>query len=208
MKHSFLGEGVPNTQYVSMGNYTAYPYSRGSIHITGPSLDDPYDFDAGYFSDPHSIDLKKQLWAYKKQRQMVRRTAMFRGELAAGHPRFPEGSKAKCIEDVDPEDGGGPLPREELFDVTYTAEDDEAIMQWCREGINTTWHSLGTCKMAPLEDKGVVDANLSVYGVTGLKLADMSIPPLNVGSNTNNTALVIGEKAADIIIRELGLASA
>ncbi|KXJ94135.1 GMC oxidoreductase [Microdochium bolleyi] len=208
MVNGFLGEGAPNTQYVSMANYTAYPYSRGSIHITGPSLDDPYDFDAGYFSDANSIDLKKQLWAYKKQRQVIRRTAMFRGELAAGHPRFPEGSKARCVEDVDPADGGGPLPRAELFDVTYTAEDDEAILQWVREQINTTWHSLGTCKMAPREDKGVVDGSLSVYGVTGLKIADLSIPPENVGANTNNTALVIGEKAADIFIRELGLAKA
>ncbi|KAH7037509.1 alcohol oxidase-like protein [Microdochium trichocladiopsis] len=200
MVNAFLGEGAPEAQYVSMAPYTAYPYSRGSIHITGPSLDDPYDFDAGYFSDPHSIDIKKQLWAYKKQRQMIRRTAMFRGELAAGHPRFPAGSKAACIEDHQ----GGPL----LDDIPYSAEDDEAIVQWCREGINTTWHSLGTCKMAPREDKGVVDANLNVYGTTGLKLADLSIPPENVGANTNNTALVIGEKAADIFIRELGLAAA
>jgi alcohol oxidase len=39
--------------------------------------------------------------------------------------------------------------------------------------------------------------------VSGLKTADLSIPSENVGGNTNNTALVIGEKAADIIIAEL-----
>jgi alcohol oxidase len=59
--------------------------------------------------------------------------------------------------------------------------------------------------MVPREKGGVVVANLSVYGVNGLKLADLSIPPENVGANTNNTALMIGEKAADIFIRELGL---
>jgi choline dehydrogenase-like flavoprotein len=37
------------------------------------------------------------------------------------------------------------------------------------------------------------------------KIADLSIPPGNVGANTNNTALVIGEKAADIILNDLGL---
>ncbi len=57
--------------------------------------------------------------------------------------------------------------------------------------------------MAPREKDGVVDANLNVYGVKGLKVADLSIAPENVGANTNNTALVIGEKAADIIIKEL-----
>lgn len=46
---------------------------------------------------------------------------------------------------------------------------------------------------------------MNVYGVKGLKVADLSIPPGNVGAHTNNTAMAIGEKAADIIIRELGL---
>ncbi|KAJ3502839.1 hypothetical protein NM208_g16641 [Fusarium decemcellulare] len=85
------------------------------------------------------------------------------------------------------------------------AEDDEAIVQWIREHVETTWHSIATCKMAPREEKGVVDKNLNVYGTKGLKLADLSIPPSNVGGNTNNTAMLIGEKAADIIINELGL---
>lgn len=96
---------------------------------------------------------------------------------------------------------------EGVADLEYSEEDDRAIEQWLRENINTTWHSLGTAKMAPREEKGVVDANLNVHGVTGLKIADMSIPPMNVAANTNNTALLIGEKAADIIIRELGLSA-
>lgn len=50
---------------------------------------------------------------------------------------------------------------------------------------------------------GVVDASLNVYGVHVLKLADLSIAPDNVAANTMNTALLIGEKAADIIIQEL-----
>ncbi|RYP44252.1 hypothetical protein DL769_011509 [Monosporascus sp. CRB-8-3] len=47
---------------------------------------------------------------------------------------------------------------------------------------------------------------LNVYGVTGLKIADLSIPPSKVGAHTNNTSLTIGEKAANIFIKELGLA--
>lgn len=167
------------------------------MHITGPSLDDPLDFETGFFSDDHDIDLKKQLWAYKKSREILRRMKHFRGELAVGHPRFPEGSKAACV-NTD-------APLEDVQDISYSPEDDAAIEQWLRENVNTTWHSLGTCKMAPREKMGVVDENLNVYGVQGLKIADMSIPPENVGANTNNTALVIGEKAADIFIRELSL---
>jgi len=150
----------------------------------------------GFFNDKDDIDLKKQIWAYKKQREILRRTQFYRGELAAGHPKFAADSAVALQENVQ-----GPL--EDVKDLVYSKEDDAAIEQWLRENVNTTWHSLGTCKMAPREEDGVVDSSLNVHGVKGLKIADLSIPPENVGGNTNNTALVIGEKAADIIISEL-----
>ncbi|KAM0533422.1 hypothetical protein ACHAPP_005995 [Verticillium nonalfalfae] len=197
----FLGDpaSVPEAGYVTVGTYTAYPYSRGHMHITGPEVSDALDFDPGYLSDAHDIDLKKQLWAYKKQREIMRRTAMFRGELAAGHPAFAEGSAAACaaVESA----------LSDVKDIEYSAEDDKAIEQWIRENVGTTWHSIATAKMAPREENGVVDHDLNVWGTKGLKIADLSIPPMNVGANTNNTALVVGEKAADIIIRELGLSA-
>lgn len=52
-----------------------------------------------------------------------------------------------------------------------------------------------------------VDSQLNVYGISGLKIADMSIPPLEVAANLYNTALMIGERASDIIIQELGLSA-
>ena len=59
--------------------------------------------------------------------------------------------------------------------------------------------------MKPRERGGVVDPRLNVYGVHGLKIADLSICPSNVAANTYSTALVIGEKAAVIIAEELGI---
>jgi len=59
--------------------------------------------------------------------------------------------------------------------------------------------------MKPRERGGVVDPCLNVYGVQGLKVADLSICPSNVAANTYSTALVIGEKAAVIIAEELGI---
>jgi len=59
--------------------------------------------------------------------------------------------------------------------------------------------------MKPRERGGVVDPHLNVYGVQGLKVADMSIAPSNVAANTYSTALVIGEKAAVMIAEELGI---
>lgn len=167
------------------------------MHITGADIAAPLDFDAGFLSDDHDIDMKKQLWAYKKHREIMRRTPMYRGEVAAGHPHFAEGSAAAC----GPVDG----PLKNVKDIQYSAEDNKAIEKWVRENVNTTWHSIATAKMAPREEYGVVDKNLNVWGTKGLKIADLSIPPMNVGANTNNTAMVVGEKAADIIIQELGL---
>ena len=61
--------------------------------------------------------------------------------------------------------------------------------------------------MGPREENGVVDPQLSVYGVEALKTANLSIPPHNVAANTMNTVVAIAEKAADIFIKELGLNS-
>jgi alcohol oxidase len=197
MVNGFLGDPstVPKGTYVTVGNYTAYPYSRGHVHATGPNLDDPIDFDCGFLNDDGDADLELQVWAYKKSRDAMRRTSMYRGELPEGHPAFSPESPAACKRASGPSD--------EQFE--YSPEDDKAIEQWVRENVNTTWHSVGTAKMAPRDQNGVVDKDLNVHGTTGLKLADLSILPMNVGANTNNTAMLVGEKAAHIIVKELRL---
>ncbi|KAI1449099.1 alcohol oxidase-like protein [Annulohypoxylon stygium] len=189
---------LPLGQYMATSTFSVYPYSRGSIHVTGPKLTDPLDFKTGFFSDTHDVDIKKCMWAYKAQREIVRRMDVYRGEAAPAHPPFSASSKAACVE-LD-----GPLGRD-IPDIEYTSEDDAILEQWIRENVASTWHSLGTCKMAPRDQMGVVDETLSVYGVEGLKVVDLSIAPLNVAANTNNTAMAIGEKAADIFIKELDL---
>lgn len=180
--------------------FDLYPFSRGHIHITGPSVDAPIDFDTGFLSDPQGLDLKKHIWAYKKQREIMRRMDCFRGEVPTWHPPFAADSPAAVVET------DGPLP-ENVEDIKYSAEDDKVIEQFIRDKATTTWHSMGTCKMKPKEKGGAVDGELNVYGVDGLKVADMSIVPNNVGCNTNSVALTIGERAADIFLRELGLAN-
>jgi alcohol oxidase len=178
-----------------------YPFSRGHIHITGPNREDPLDFEHGFFTDACDIDLKKHIWSYKKQREVIRRMPSYRGEMAQCHPPFAPESKAAIVE------LSGPLPAD-VPDIEYSADDDVVLEKWLRSNVGTTWHALGTCKMLPRNQNGVVDANLSVYGVEGLKIADLSIVPRNVAANTNNTALAVGEKAGDIFIKELGLVSA
>ncbi|KAI1822578.1 GMC oxidoreductase [Xylaria intraflava] len=193
-----LGQ-IERGQYLTYVNYTPYPYSRGHLHITGPEIDDPLDFDAGYLQDDGDLDLKKQVWAYKRGREIMRRMPMYRGEHPPCHPPFAADSKAVCVKlDADRDIST-------VKDLEYSPEDDKVIEQFIRETLGTTWHSLGTAKMAPREQLGVVDKDLNVYGVKGLKVADLSIAPKNVAANTYNTALVVAEKAADIIMRELRL---
>merc|ERR1711988_967525 len=203
--HKILNEDKDGvSQYVTMGTYSAYPYSRGNIHIVSQDAQTPASFNTGFLS--HPADLKKRVWAYKKQREIYRRTNAYAGELAIGHPQFRAGSKAALSEGpLAPHGFSSIEERRKLKPIEYDAEDDAAIEDWVRSNLNTTWHSLGTCRMAPKEKGGVVDKDLNVYGTTHLKVADMSIVPENVGANTNNTALVVGEKAADIIASELGL---
>ncbi|KAI7773714.1 hypothetical protein LA080_010034 [Diaporthe eres] len=162
--------------------FTVFPFSRGHIHITGPGVDDPVDFETGFFADPGQLDVKKHMWMYKKQREPV------------PVPPVSGSPTARCPPGVP--------------DIEYSAEDDAVLERWLREKVGTTWHSLGTCKMLPRDEMGVVDPSLGVHGVQNLKIADLSIPPRNVAANTNNTALAIGERAADIFIKELGLGSA
>lgn len=130
----------------------------------------------------------------------MRRTDMYRGELDIGHPVFPEGSPAGC-KDLSSQGA----PGDDVKNIDYSKEDDEAIIKFLREHIETTWHSLGTAKMAPREKMGVVDQELNVYGVKGLKCCDLSIIPENVAANTCNTALVTGEMGAHFIMKDLGL---
>lgn len=136
----------------------------------------------------------------RTQREIARRRSIYRGEVASGHPTFPAGSKAVAIEIAEPLGGN-------IQNIDYTPEDDAVIDKWLRENVTTTWHSLGTCKLAPFDRMGVVDEKLNVYGVEGLKVADLSIVPRNIAAHPNSTAMTIGEKAADVVIADLGIKS-
>jgi choline dehydrogenase len=71
-------------------------------------------------------------------------------------------------------------------------------LQWVRQTCETYHHQAGTCKMG-IDAMSVVDPQLRVYGVDGLRVADASIMPAVISGNTNAASIMIGEKAADLV---------
>lgn len=77
---------------------------------------------------------------------------------------------------------------------------DADLEQYIRKYAETIWHPVGTCKMGR-DAMAVVDPQLYVYGVEGLRIADASVMPTAPSGNTNAACVMIGEKAADLVLQ-------
>lgn len=78
-------------------------------------------------------------------------------------------------------------------------QDDDAIAEWICNNVSTTFHTASSCSMLPKELNGVVDPQLKVWGTHNIRVADLSVIPLHVGSHTQSVAYALAEQAADII---------
>ena len=87
--------------------------------------------------------------------------------------------------------------RRELF-PGEGIRDDEDLEADLRRRVELLYHPVGTCRMGT-DDRSVVDEQLRVRGVDGLRVVDASIMPLVTGGNTNAPVIMIGERAADLI---------
>ncbi|MEV7418439.1 GMC family oxidoreductase N-terminal domain-containing protein [Streptomyces sp. NPDC089919] len=77
-----------------------------------------------------------------------------------------------------------------------------ALRRYVADRATTLWHPVGTCRMGPATDgDAVTDHELRVHGVEGLRIADASVMPSIVAGNTNAPSVMIGEKAADLVLR-------
>ncbi|CBL46645.1 Glucose-methanol-choline oxidoreductase [gamma proteobacterium HdN1] len=85
---------------------------------------------------------------------------------------------------------------EDVFTAHVRTDDD--IVNVLRERSDTVYHPVGSCKMG-IDEMSVVDPQLRIHGLEGIRIVDASIMPTLIGGNTNAPAIMIAEKAADMI---------
>jgi choline dehydrogenase len=102
--------------------------------------------------------------------------------------------QAPALAWVEPEEFG-PGPQ---------AQTDEELIDYCTRTAETTYHPVGTCRMGS-NANAVVDDQLRVRGITGLRVADASIMPTLTSGNTNAPSIMIGEKCARMVLEEAAM---
>ncbi|CCC08667.1 unnamed protein product [Sordaria macrospora k-hell] len=230
---------MPPGNFFTMFHFLEYPFSRGSTHIRSADPYEVPDFDAGFMNDERDMvpmvwgyiksrETARRMDAYAGEVQNMHPVFDFDspsraydldledtnkyalpGNITAG---IQHGSWTVPVPAAD--EKPNPLHvtsnrKAKRKELKYSDKDIKAVEDWVKRHVETTWHCLGTCSMAPREGNsivkhGVLDERLNVHGVKGLKVADLSICPDNVGCNTYSTALLIGEKAAVLVAEDLG----
>lgn len=230
---------MPPGNFFTMFHFLEYPFSRGFIHVKSSDPYESPDFDTGFMNDERDMapmvwgyiksretarrmdayagevenmhpfyDYDSPARAHDMDLETTKQIAL-PGNLSAG---LQHGSWSKFLPEAEKKADPKTLSSNRVDhhgDLKYSTADIKAIEEWTKRHVESTWHCLGTCSMAPREGNsivrhGVLDERLNVHGVKGLKVADLSICPDNVGCNTYSTALLIGEKAAMLVAEDLG----
>jgi choline oxidase len=154
----------------AMAPYVLRPRSEGWVRLKSTDPGDKPLIDPRYHTDPEGHDTRVLLFGMKLARML------------ATMPSLRDWVKR------------------ELAPGSDVLEGSEELTEFTRRTGNTTYHPVGTCRMGAVDDSlTVVGPDLRVKGVARLRVADASIFPTHVGVNPAVTAMMIGEKAADIV---------
>ena len=93
------------------------------------------------------------------------------------------------------------LVEREVYPGESIQTDDE-LNQFIADNAWTVFHPCGSCRMGADKTTSVVDSQLKVHGVQGLRIADASVFPSITTGNTNAPAIMVGEKASDLILAD------
>jgi choline dehydrogenase len=125
--------------------------------------------------------------------------AIFANYLSAEEDRRAVREGVKMMRDVAAQAAFDPYRGPE-FAPGADVKTDAEIDAWVRRTAETIYHPVGTCRMGQAGDPmAVVDGELKVQGLAGLRVVDASVMPTLVGGNTNAPTIMIAEKAADLI---------
>ncbi|KAJ7814628.1 hypothetical protein B0H14DRAFT_2850022 [Mycena olivaceomarginata] len=159
----------------SLHCYLLRPTSRGAVLLNSA---DPWalpSVNPNYLQNPH--DLEKLLRGLRLITKIAHADAM---QAYIDHS------------DTNPE-----------LDHALHLKTDDELREVVRERVETIYHPTSTCRMAPADKDGVVDSQLRVYGVQGLRVCDASIFPWIISGHTAGGCFAIAEKLADDLKAEL-----
>ncbi|KXX73255.1 Oxygen-dependent choline dehydrogenase [Madurella mycetomatis] len=152
-----------------------FPLSRGSAHISSADPAEKPTINPRYLEHPLDLEV---LARYLRYAETIIRTEPLARFVKLNGRRNP----------------GAPV---DLRDLNVAKE-------YTKNSALSCWHPTSTCAMLPRECGGVVDPQLRVYGVEGLRIVDASVIPLATRGNTQTTVYAVAERAADLIKEQYG----
>ncbi|KAG6354794.1 hypothetical protein INS49_003875 [Diaporthe citri] len=161
--------------YISLTASSMVQLSRGNVSLRSSSMSDPPVINPNYYTEETGTDRAVAIESFRDLRRIL------------AHPELSQYT-------VGPNNGEVSPGVENVSD-----DDEDAIFEYVKANTFPNWHASGTVQMLPLEDGGVVDSRLRVYGVDSLRVIDCSVMPILPDVNILAAVYMVAEKGAELI---------